>query len=251
LTAGFFYELFGAFVDVAVPLLMGEPSGDVVSVDAEDLVELLEVFGGCADRRLAVLEIPVFNRPNLPVLPNEVVGGRQLLDTLINRPGSGDGAKREVVIEGLDGALYGTAYGGGEANRGVIFRLNKDGSRCVVLSSLGLNHLDPWGSYTSLLLAKDAFFYGTTIRGGDSDFGTIFQLAQSPAILSIGMSGPAVQLRLSGIPGHDYSVEAKGALDSPTWTGLGVRTAGTNGLFAFDDLDSGGRPISFYRAVAQ
>lgn len=123
------------------------------------------------------------------------------------------------LIEASDGMLYGMASG---TNQTAVFRLNKDG-----------------------------FLYGTTSRGGESDFGAVVRLAQQPVILSIGVSGPAIQLQLSGIPGRNYGIEAKDSQDPASWVALGVRTAGTNGVFAFDDIRSGVWRGRFYRAVEQ
>src|ERR1044071_5684618 len=45
-----------------------------------------------------------------------------------------DGGLRPVagLVEGTDGALYGTASEGGRGNRGTIFKMNKDGSGFAV-----------------------------------------------------------------------------------------------------------------------
>src|SRR5688572_14424525 len=79
--------------------------------------------------------------------------------------GGNDGALIEGrLLEATDGALYGTASGGGNSNRGTIFRLNKDGQRFSVL-----HHFDgaPDGStpFAALIEGTDGLLYGTTRFG--------------------------------------------------------------------------------------
>ena len=82
------------------------------------------------------------------------------------------------LIEGTDGALYGTSLVGGAFNSGAVFTLNKDGTACRVLHSFGdsLN----WGMdegtnpKAALLEGSDQALYGTTASGGRFRQGTIF-----------------------------------------------------------------------------
>jgi len=46
-----------------------------------------------------------------------------------------DGYDAANLIQGNDGALYGTAWSGGSNNSGTVFRLNRDGSAFTVLHS--------------------------------------------------------------------------------------------------------------------
>ena len=80
------------------------------------------------------------------------------------------------LVEGPDGALYGTASGG-LYGFGTIYRL--DGSGVTVLHSFnGLDGRMP----TGLTLGPDGQFYGTTIRGGQpppvqTSEGTVFRMS--------------------------------------------------------------------------
>ena len=84
------------------------------------------------------------------------------------------------LVQGRDGALYGTTTQGGAADRGIAFRLTLDGDYEV------LHHFDavsgsgdrPIGR---LVQARDGNLYGTTIGGGlnscpGGDCGTVFRL---------------------------------------------------------------------------
>lgn len=80
------------------------------------------------------------------------------------------------VIEGSDGALYGTTYGGGPSSVGTVFKLNKDGTGYRVL--LNFNYQNGANPVAGLLLGSDSLLYGTTYMGGFSGFGTVFTLNQ-------------------------------------------------------------------------
>jgi uncharacterized repeat protein (TIGR03803 family) len=81
------------------------------------------------------------------------------------------------VIEGLDGALYGTARKGSSADFGNVFRLNKDGTGFTMLRQfLGKAQNDGQEPIAELLQAADGNLYGTTYSGGTGDAGTIFKL---------------------------------------------------------------------------
>ena len=76
----------------------------------------------------------------------------------------------------LDGdMLYGMTNAGGQRNKGVIFRVNKDGTGYQLLhhfSTAADNGSSPNGS----LLADGAVFYGMTFDGGTADKGSIFRI---------------------------------------------------------------------------
>jgi uncharacterized repeat protein (TIGR03803 family) len=80
------------------------------------------------------------------------------------------------LVQGADGALYGTTSFGGTSNQGVEFRLALDGTSTVMHSFSGPDGMFPqWG----LVLARDGNFYGTAVSGGSGNGGTVFRL--SPA----------------------------------------------------------------------
>ncbi|HWI58823.1 MAG TPA: choice-of-anchor tandem repeat GloVer-containing protein, partial [Bacillota bacterium] len=93
---------------------------------------------------------------------------------------SGDGQNPYAgVVEGQDGALYGMTPTGGAGNRGIVFKLQKDGSRYTVLRTfLGFAASDADTPYGRLLKGTDGALYGTTYSGGTSynNLGTVFKL---------------------------------------------------------------------------
>jgi uncharacterized repeat protein (TIGR03803 family) len=80
------------------------------------------------------------------------------------------------LIEGPDGALYGTTDSGGSTTNGIVFRLSKDGTNYTILKHLGLVEDGAKNSHGTLLLASDGFLYGTTTNGGTAGGGTVFRL---------------------------------------------------------------------------
>jgi uncharacterized repeat protein (TIGR03803 family) len=96
------------------------------------------------------------------------------------------------LIQGSDGALYGTTSEGGAYKRelkdgyvgvGTVFRLNKDGTGYTLLHSFGSDG-DGWWPQARLLEASDGALYGTTVHGGEFTnqtpygygYGTVFKL---------------------------------------------------------------------------
>ena len=91
-----------------------------------------------------------------------------------------DGAfPKGTVIEGTNGALYGTAFEGGTNGYGTVFRLNKDGTGFTVLHHFSGLKRDGSHPQSSLLLASDGVLYGTTAQGGEHGWGTLFKLNQN------------------------------------------------------------------------
>ena len=103
--------------------------------------------------------------------------------TLLHRFGLSptDGRLAEAgayLLEASNGALYGSTTAGGISNRGIIFKINKDGSDYQIL-----HHFTgfPGGGdgdnpFAGLFEASDGLLYGTTGYGGANQYGTVFRL---------------------------------------------------------------------------
>ncbi len=103
--------------------------------------------------------------------------------TVLHQFGSAGEVKRpqSPLIQGLDGALYGTTTAGGTSAQGgasgfgTVFKLNTDGTGEAVLHNFTGN--DGLYPYTAgLLQGKDGLLYGTTQQGGSVGGGTVFKL---------------------------------------------------------------------------
>src|SRR5579875_479413 len=86
------------------------------------------------------------------------------------------------VIQGRDGALYGTTAGGGAHDSGVVYKLNPDGSNFQVIHSFSapydMNGDNSDGSHprAGVIQGSDGALYGTTEFGGALNYGVVFKL---------------------------------------------------------------------------
>jgi uncharacterized repeat protein (TIGR03803 family) len=144
------------------------------------------------------------------------------------------------VIQGSDGNLYGTTYLGGSKGGGVIYKVALDGTY-TVLRSLGLDKQDAVLAYGGLMQAPDGFLYGTTLRGGSNDKGTVFRISTSGDFSIIhsfgGQDGenPEGTLVL-GADGNLYGTTLQGG-SSGRGTVFKITTSGTiTTLYSFASL---------------
>lgn len=89
--------------------------------------------------------------------------------------GAGGGANPYAgLLLARDGYFYGTTYAGGGSNAGIVFKINSSKNFIVLHEFDG----DGGGAnpYASLIQGSDGYFYGTTMTGGISGFGTVFGL---------------------------------------------------------------------------
>jgi large repetitive protein len=85
---------------------------------------------------------------------------------------------RGALIEGADGALYGTGISGGPFGRGTVFRVSKAGAVSIVYGFSAATG-EPWGG---VMQASDGFLYGTTLSGGASGGGILYRLDPSGTV---------------------------------------------------------------------
>jgi uncharacterized repeat protein (TIGR03803 family) len=86
------------------------------------------------------------------------------------------------LVEGSDGAFYGTTFGAGAQGLGSVFRVTTNGSFTTLVSFDGTNGAMPsW----ALVADGDGAFYGTTLRGGTNDFGMVFRVTQEGALTNL------------------------------------------------------------------
>lgn len=93
----------------------------------------------------------------------------------------GEGAyPRTALIQDKNGILYGTTDLGGNG-KGTLFKIKLDGSDFETLYAFSqtdsnLTNSDGAVPEAALLLGKDGFLYGTTLRGGANTNGTLFKI---------------------------------------------------------------------------
>jgi uncharacterized repeat protein (TIGR03803 family) len=156
----------------------------------------------------------------------------------------GDGAAPlGSLVEGSDGALFGTTYGGGNANAGTVFKLTSIGRGAytnALLKSFGGS--DGANPRAGLLLASDGVLYGTASSGGAGNKGLIFKINTNGtgytslrSFLGAPTDGASPQGAL--IEGVD------GALYGTT------RNGGTNNLGTVFKIDKGGSNYSMLKSL--
>ncbi|MGC3945749.1 MAG: T9SS type A sorting domain-containing protein [Chryseolinea sp.] len=108
------------------------------------------------------------------------------------------------LVQGTDGALYGTRMYGAGSSYGSVYKINPDGSGFTVLKDFNdaLFGIRPAGR---LMFASDGRIYGTTFGGGTSNSGVIYSLLPSG-------SDFRVQFTFDGMTGkYPYSALTEGS----------------------------------------
>jgi uncharacterized repeat protein (TIGR03803 family) len=124
-----------------------------------------------------------------------------------------------ALIQGADGAFYGTTAAGGTSNLGTAFRLTSDGQYQALHDFNGSD-----GSYpTALIQADDGNLYGATAAGGAADFGTIFRMTADGELTTLhvlqGTEGAHPSQLMQASDGKLYGVATYGG---PTEWGAGT-----------------------------
>ena len=126
-----------------------------------------------------------------------------------------------ALVEGPEGALYGTTSNGGVNGGGTVFKITTNGL-LTTLHSLGGNlGTNGWGPVAGLIEGRGGWFYGTAYNGGISvrsnnvGMGTIFRVSPNGAWETLfcftGSNGafPASPL-LAGRDGYLYGTTSHG-----------------------------------------
>jgi uncharacterized repeat protein (TIGR03803 family) len=99
--------------------------------------------------------------------------------TFCTKSGCPDGsAPYAGVIQGTDGNLYGTTFGGGINNGGTIFKLTTAGTLTTLYSFCSKSDCTDGNSpQGGLVQDTNGTFYGTTYYGGTDGIGTVFSVS--------------------------------------------------------------------------
>jgi uncharacterized repeat protein (TIGR03803 family) len=107
---------------------------------------------------------------------------------------NGSNPQGMVVVQGVDGNLYGTTGGGGTNDEGTVFKSTPAGTLATLYSFCSLPLCaDGTSPIASLVQATNGEFYGTTFKGGNAEFctyppnncGTIFKITPSGKLTTL------------------------------------------------------------------
>lgn len=93
------------------------------------------------------------------------------------------------LVQGTDGALYGTTPSGG-AGYGTVFRLDASGRVTVIHAFAQVDQSDGRGPSAFLALGQDGSLYGTARNGGSNGGGTAFRLTYAGNFTTLFSFGP-------------------------------------------------------------
>jgi len=136
------------------------------------------------------------------------------------------------LIQGNDGALYGTTSRGGAHGQGTVFRITLGGAY-TILYSFGASPGDGAVPVAGLIQASDGNFYGTTASGGANH---CFQIPQSG-----GNCGTVFRLTPAGVETVLYSF---GTSPSDGVTPSGSLLQGSDGNFYGTTVNGGANACS-------
>ena len=147
------------------------------------------------------------------------------------------------LMQGSDGALYGTALGGGAGSFGTVFRCETTG---VFTTLHSFTEADGRNPHEGLAQASDGRYYGATYGGGASDLGTLFRvdaLGDFETLHEFDGSDGGYPLGglLASSDGNLYGTTAGAPLDGGTLFRLGT----SGGFETLHDFVASGGPEGF------
>jgi uncharacterized repeat protein (TIGR03803 family) len=129
--------------------------------------------------------------------PVDVVHGDVAIDTLISFNFDNGSQPSAGLVQGPDGAFYGTTQYGGSYKQGTVFKITSSGTFSNLLSFSGVSGPYPGANPAGdLIPGANGVLYGTTESGGASNCGTIFEVTTNGGFVSLvsftGTNGPCL-----------------------------------------------------------
>jgi uncharacterized repeat protein (TIGR03803 family) len=104
------------------------------------------------------------------------------------------------VAQGVDGDFYGTDRGGGKYQCGDVFKVSVTGSLTTLYSFCSEpGFVDGFAPESGVIQGIDGNFYGTTLSGGNYDYGTVFSMTPTGVLTSL-YSFCSVSVSVDGVP---------------------------------------------------
>jgi uncharacterized repeat protein (TIGR03803 family) len=95
------------------------------------------------------------------------------------------------LVQATDGNFYGTASGGGSSKCGsqgcgTVFKITSQGALTTIYKFCSKPKCtDGWVAMAGLIQASDGSFYGTTVRGGAYDQGTVYKITPTGKLTTL------------------------------------------------------------------
>src|SRR5687767_12242990 len=100
-----------------------------------------------------------------------------LLEFTGNSGSNNNGHHQQAAqVQGSDGNFYGTTSQGGASGDGTVFTMTPAGVLTTLVEFTGINGNNRGSRPQALVQGSDGNFYGTTVLGGASDYGTVFRM---------------------------------------------------------------------------
>jgi len=128
-----------------------------------------------------------------------------------------------------------------------VFRVTPDGRLTRLYSLSGGDGSNP--DRAVLVQGNDGNFYGTTSKGGEYGYGTIFRLSVplSPVIQTPSHTGSTFTIAWTAVAGQRYQVQYKTSVNQTNWNDLGNAITATNGMPNISDSITSRPSQRFYR----
>jgi uncharacterized repeat protein (TIGR03803 family) len=101
---------------------------------------------------------------------------------LFSNTGIGGFAPGAALVQGPDGALYGTTQYGGKRGYGTVFKTTTNGVLTSLVDFTSRNGAEPYGA---LIQGADGALYGTTLHGGADKDGTVFRMTTNGTLTTL------------------------------------------------------------------
>lgn len=154
-----------------------------------------------------------------------------------------DGIQPETLVEGNDGALYGTTSAGGRYEGGTIFKVNKNGSGYTILRHFRNGSEAGWNPSAGLVQGSDGVLYGTTYYsvGDGLGPGVVFALSSERRSWFVGWTvgaGGVSTLEARGAAEVQFRLQWATGLEAPSWQAVRTNRADALGSLRFTNLST-------------
>jgi uncharacterized repeat protein (TIGR03803 family) len=110
----------------------------------------------------------------------------QTFNVLVNFNSTNGSSPQEPPVQGVDGNLYGVAFGGGRNGFGTVYRLTPSGTLSTLYDFCSQpNCSDGEFPFASIIPGADGNLYGLALNGGAAKYGTVFKLTLQGQLTTI------------------------------------------------------------------